>query len=69
MNEPAAGRALTQPGDSATLILENDGIRISLAVVCLQRGFLRQEIRVRDAAGQRVYRAEVVGAGLLRAPL
>ncbi len=69
VSEPATGRALAQPGDSATLILENDGIRISLAVVCLQRGFLRQEIRVRDAAGQRVYRAEVVGAGLLRAPL
>lgn len=68
-SQPASGNPLTHAGDPASLILESNGIRISLPVVCLQRGFLRQEIRVRDAAGPRVYRAEVVGMDLLRAPL
>lgn len=65
----ATGSVLTQPGDSATLILESNSIRISLAVICLQRGYLNQEIRARDAASQRVYHAEVVGMDMLRAPL
>ena len=65
----ATGSVLTQPGDSATLILESNSIRISLAVICLQRGYLNQEIRARDAASQRVYHAEIVGMDMLRAPL
>jgi Chaperone for flagella basal body P-ring formation len=61
-----AGPPLTQPGDAATLILQSGAIRISLPVVCLQRGALRQEIRARDASSQRIFQAEVVGTDLLR---
>jgi len=58
---------LAQAGQTATLILENENIRITLLVICLERGALGQRIRVREARGQRVFVAEVTGSGLLRA--
>ncbi len=54
-------------GKRALLILESQGVRVSLPVVCLQRGTLGQTIRVREWGGHRIYRAEVVGTALLRA--
>lgn len=59
--------ALAQPGESAILLLERAGIRISMPVVCLERGVRQQQIRVREQQGHRVFRAEVVGVGRLRA--
>jgi hypothetical protein len=61
-----SGPPLTQPGDAAMLILESGGIRISLPVVCLQRGVLRQQIRARDASSHRIFQAQVIGTDLLR---
>jgi Chaperone for flagella basal body P-ring formation len=60
-----AGPPLTQPGDAATLILQSGAISISLPVVCLQRGALRQEIRARDASSRRIFQAQVIGTDLL----
>ncbi len=58
---------LAKGGDPALLSMQIDGVRISIRVICLQRGTLGQIIRVRDAQSHRVYRAEVVSPGLLRA--
>ena len=58
---------LVQSGDPAMLVLEEGGIRISLPVICLQRGGLGEQIRARSAVGHRVFRAEVVNRGELRA--
>jgi Chaperone for flagella basal body P-ring formation len=63
----AASPPLARPGRTAMLILEGAGIRISLPVICLEQGGLRQQVRVRDLRGRRVFHAEVVGAGLLHA--
>lgn len=56
-------------GKRATLILENAAMRISLLVIPLERGAMGQQIRVREWRGQRIYEAQVVGPGLLRAGL
>ena len=56
-----------QPGDTATLVLESGGIRISLPAVCLQSGALGQTIRVRAAGGHHMFYGEVMGGGVLRA--
>ena len=59
--------ALMHPGQTAELVLEGQGIQISMPVVCLESGVLGQQVRVRDAGSQRVFHAEIVGAGLVRA--
>jgi hypothetical protein len=59
--------SLEQAGDAAILVVASGGIRISLPVICLQRGALRETIRVRAANGHRVFHAEIMGSGLLRA--
>jgi hypothetical protein len=60
---------LAEKGKPATLILDDGTMRISLRVICLQGGALNQQIRVVEAKSQRVFHAEVVGAGLLHAAL
>lgn len=62
-----AGPVLTQAGKLATLVLEGEGVRIKLKVVCLGQGRLSQQVRVRDTASRTVYVAEIMGPGLLRA--
>jgi len=64
-----AGMVLAEKGKPAILILDDGGMRISLPVICLQRGVLNQHIRVIDTKSRRVFRAEVVGAGELHATL
>lgn len=59
--------ALAEAGEPATLFVESGNVQISMAVVCLQRGSLRQEIRVRDVSSQRVFRAQVLAKGRLLA--
>ena len=73
---PASGQpgsrnetVLAEKGKPATLILDDGSMRISLRVMCLQPGVLNQQIRVVEAKSQRVFHAEVVGAGLLHAAL
>jgi len=63
------GTVLAEKGKPAILILDDGSMRISLRVMCLQPGVLNQQIRVVEAKSQRVFHAEVVGAGLLHAAL
>jgi hypothetical protein len=65
----ATGPVLAEKGKPATLIFDAGNMQISLPVICLQEGVLNQHIRVFNAQSRRVFRAEVVGAGLLRASL
>lgn len=59
--------SLTRPGERAILVLEKDGMRISMPVVCLERGVRQQQIRVRDLENRRTFLAEVTGERQLRA--
>jgi hypothetical protein len=58
---------LATPGRPAMLVLENQGVRISMPAICLERGVLHQRIRARELRGSRTFRAEVVGPNQLRA--
>ncbi len=58
-----------QVGQTATLFWEQDGIRAVLPVTCLDRGSVGSLIRARIKNGNRILRAEVVSAGVLRAAL
>jgi hypothetical protein len=60
------GPGLVERGASAQLKMESGGVQISVPVVCLERGSLGEQIRVR-AAGHHVLLAEVVGTNQLRA--
>lgn len=64
---PRSGRTLAEAGKPAKLLVEGDGFRISMPVICLQRGRMGQTIRALDAAGHHVFWAEVIGAGRLQA--
>jgi Chaperone for flagella basal body P-ring formation len=58
-----------QVGQTATLFWEQDGIRAVLPVTCLDRGSVGSLVRARTQNGNRILRAEVVSAGVLRAAL
>jgi Chaperone for flagella basal body P-ring formation len=58
---------LVKPGHTATLTWEQAGIRVVLPVTCLDAGGLGQLVRVRFKNTPGILRAEVVGAGMLRA--
>jgi hypothetical protein len=60
---------LLAKGKTATLILENTRMRISVPVICLEPGLLNEEIHVFDQRSRRVFRAQVIGDHLLRANL
>jgi len=60
---------LVAPGQTATLTWDDAGIRVVLPVTCLDAGALGQLVRVRLKNAARILRAEVVGAGTLRASL
>jgi flagella basal body P-ring formation protein FlgA len=72
-----AGRVLTHhnlrppflvtAGKPATLVAASPHLRITATVVPLQPGIKGQLIRIRNTMTQRIMKAEVVGAGLLRA--
>jgi len=64
-----SGGVLAEKGKAATLVLDGGSVRISVRVICLQQGVLNQQIRVIEERSRRVFHAEVVGAGLLRASL
>jgi hypothetical protein len=65
----AAGGPLIKAGQTATLIWNQDGIRIVLPVTCLDAGAMGDKVRVRFKQTRRILQAEVVGAGELRANL
>ena len=54
-------------GRPARLVLERDGMRISISVTCLDRGALRQLVRARERESGRIFRARVAGPALLEA--
>jgi hypothetical protein len=60
---------LVKAGQTATLIWEQTGIRIVVPVICLDGGGLGQFVRVRFKNAAGTLRAEVMGAGTLRASL
>ncbi len=60
---------LVKPGQTATLTWEQAGIRIVLPVICLEAGGVGQLVQVRFPHASRTLRAEVVGAGTVRARL
>jgi hypothetical protein len=60
---------LVAPGQTATLTWDQAGIRVVVPVTCLDAGVLGQFVRVRLKNAERILRAEVVGAGTLRASL
>jgi hypothetical protein len=57
---------LVQPGKSAMLVLQGQGMRITLPVICLQRGSLAQQVAVRDSQTRTILQAKVVGPGQLQ---
>ncbi len=61
------GQVLARAGGSARLTIAEPGMRLQLAVVCLENGRLEQKIRVLDANSHRVFWAEVSGENELRA--
>ena len=66
LKNPDAGPILIEPGRRVRLLMQGDGIQISLSVICLERGRAGQKIRVRAAGGTLVFEAEVVNRDLLR---
>jgi flagellar basal body P-ring formation chaperone FlgA len=60
---------LIKRGQTAMLTWDEAGIRIILPVTCLEAGELGQLVRVRFKNAPRTLRAEITGAGSLRASL
>ncbi len=68
---PAASPAimLVSKGKPAKLVVETQTLRMTVLVTPLESGVQGQVIRVRNSDTQRVFKAEVVGKGLLQASL
>ena len=60
---------LIKTGQTAMLTWDEAGIRVVLPVTCLDAGGLGQRVRVRFKNAPRTLRAEIVGAGMVRASL
>jgi Chaperone for flagella basal body P-ring formation len=58
---------LVRPGQTVTLLWDQDGIRLVVPAVCLDRGAPGENVRARMGHGGAVVRAIVVSAGMLRA--
>jgi hypothetical protein len=65
--EMTAEKPLLRSGDPATLTFADNGLHISMPVICLENGHRGQKIRVASADHKRFYKAEIVGPGLLKA--
>ena len=63
---PARGRPLVRPGETVTLLWDQDGIRVVVPAICLDPGDKGQKVRARIVRGGRLVRAIVVNAGELR---
>jgi hypothetical protein len=62
---PAAPPAqpVLKVGQRALLLLNDEGFRATIPVVCLQAGLPGVDIRVRDEVSGRIYRAQVDASG------
>jgi Chaperone for flagella basal body P-ring formation len=63
---PVEGPWLVRAGDAATLVFESTHVRIQLPVICLGNGIAGKSIRVTTTDHKKIYRAEVVAAGMLK---
>jgi hypothetical protein len=65
--EPAfAEQTLVRPGQKMTLLWDQDGIQVTLRVVCLDRGGPGEIVRARAQDSDRVLRATVISRDTLR---
>jgi hypothetical protein len=62
----AAKVLLVRAGRQATLLMQNEKMRIATAIICLQNGSLGEQIRVSSLDHRRIMTAEVVDSGLLK---
>jgi hypothetical protein len=62
-------KPLVKRGQTATLTWDESGIRVVVPVICLDSGALGEFVRVRLKNAPRILRAEVTGAGTVRASL
>jgi len=60
-------KPLVRPGETVTLLWDQDGIRLVVPAVCLDRGAQGQQVRARILRSGRIVPAVVVRAGSLRA--
>ncbi len=67
--KPKQGEILVRAGQPAVLNMRSGNMSIFLRVVCLERGSMGQTIRAREGNSHRIFRAQVVGAGVLRSRL
>ena len=63
----ADGNFLVRPGETVTLLWDQDGIRLLVPAVCLDRGEAGEPVRARIVRSGRMIRAIVESAGTLRA--
>lgn len=68
LRHPATSK-LVKPGQPAKVVVEGDGLRITVQVVCLEGGSEGQWIRVRHRDSHGIFRARVVAAGLLESAI
>jgi Chaperone for flagella basal body P-ring formation len=65
-SQPQLKSLVARSGDHVLLVEERSGLRLKVAVVCLQSGGLGDQIRVRNLATQRVVVATVARKNLVR---
>ncbi len=58
---------LVKPGQIATLVWEEKGLRMERRVVCLDAGRQGQQVRTRTRPGGRIVPARVIAPGLVEA--
>lgn len=64
---PLSRNPLVRPGETVSLLWDQDGIRVVVPAVCLDRGGPGERVRARILQGGRLISAIVVSAGRLRA--
>ncbi|HVI08292.1 MAG TPA: flagella basal body P-ring formation protein FlgA [Candidatus Binatia bacterium] len=64
--QPDSVAHIVTPGQSATLVWDDAGIRVTVPVICLEGGAVGATVRVRVKNGPEVLRAVVTGAHALR---
>ena len=63
----AVQKPLVHSGEAVSLVWDQDGIRLTVPAICLDRGGAGDEVRARVERGGRVVRAVVLAEGRLRA--
>jgi flagella basal body P-ring formation protein FlgA len=66
MSSISAAQSLVRPGEIVTLLWEDEQMRITRAMVCLDRGGKDQQVRTRAREGGRIVRARVLSAGMVK---